>query len=276
MTTPSSIVVISWWSNCLGLTTLHRLATYTHDRVIRVVQVGKSPEAKARFRRHMPSGVVELDYPEDAPAEHSQVIRDLVLRQLQGEAGVWFFDHDVFLTEDCETWLRTADAGFEQTDICLCVHPSPESPAITQPAFWVSPVRWPAHITQVDPIPFSPRDASRRPDLFRHEGELRIPEKDTLMLAWETLSAIGRAERYHLMGEPPSELPPFPAHNHMGGLFLFSGPMLPPGFYGWMRATVTRFNQFYETCDWREDEDAELLRRLAEFQQWLDKGVTHG
>jgi len=42
----SDLVVISWWSNCLGLACLHNLATYTRNRNIYVVQVGKRSNKK--------------------------------------------------------------------------------------------------------------------------------------------------------------------------------------------------------------------------------------
>ena len=69
----SDLVVISWWSNCLGLACLHNLATYTRNRNIYVVQVGKTEQQKERFRPHLPPGVEELPYPPDRSAEDWRV-----------------------------------------------------------------------------------------------------------------------------------------------------------------------------------------------------------
>jgi hypothetical protein len=265
----SSLVVISWWSNALGLECLHRLKHHARERTIYVVQVGKSPEGRARFRDFLPTGVTELDYPDDAPAEHSRVIRSVALEHLAPESGLWLIDHDVFFEEACESWLSAADAWFEPSEMCLCVHSSPDSPAITQPAFWMSPARWTADIPDIDPIPFEARAESRRPDLYRNDGQLRMPVKDTLVRAYEKLSLLGRACEFHLPNEAPTPLPSFPRHTHLGGLSLFAGPVGLPALGDWARTTVTHFGQFFEASPWLEAEDPELLRRLAEFRQWM-------
>lgn len=273
----SRIVVISWWSNCLGLACLHHLAAHTREREIAVVQVGKTARQRERFREHLPRGVAELPYPETAPAEHSRVLAEVALRQLRAEAGVWFVDHDVFLHEDWEAWLTAADEGFGASDVCLCLPRLPAHvPAITQPAFWLSPARWPASITSFDPIPFEARETSRRPDRFRNDGNLRMPQKDTLMQARDELAARGRVGYFPLDAAAPGlalpsseeELRPFPAHTHIGGLYLFTGPKLPAAFDAWVQKTVARFADFYDRCpaEWLVVEDRELLRRLRAFQ----------
>jgi len=267
----SRIVVISWWSNCLGLTCLHRLAAHTHLRAISVVQVGKSARQRERFREHLPAGVAELPYPEAAPAEHSRVLADVALRQLRSERGVWFVDHDVFLHADWEPWLLAADEWFSASDVCLGLPRLPlHVPAITQPAFWLSPARWPAPITSFDSIPFEARAESRRPDRFCHNGDLRMPVKDTLIQARDELAARGRVGYFPLDAGMAAglALPPFPAHTHLGGLYLFTGPKLPAAFDAWAQATVTRFTDFYSHCpaEWLVVEDPELLRRVRKFQ----------
>lgn len=262
----SQIVVISWWSNSLGLECLRRLAGYLPDRRIYVVQVGKSREQKQRFREALPDRITELLYPDDAPGEHSRVVYEIALNQLYVSDGVWFIDHDVFFEESCAFWFDTADQWFTQSYLSLCVNAQPGSPALTQPAFWISPARWPAHITTIDPVPFEARESSRRPDLFRHSGGMSIPQKDTLVQSYEELTAIGQGERY-LLDTPSRALPPFPKHTHLGGLYLLAGPMLPPDYHEWMKTTVSNFVNFYAQSP--DSEDPELLRRLREFQEVL-------
>lgn len=269
----SRLVVISWWSNCLGLACLHRLAQYTEARPLSVVQVGKSAAQRRKFVEQLPRGVTELPYSESAPAEHSRVLRDVALRQLRAEAGVWFVDHDVLLNADGEHWLQATDRWLVETEFCLCLPALPSAtPAITQPAFWLSPTRWPAALNNFDPIPFAERIEAKRPDLHRANGDLRMPEKDTLMVARDALAARRQLAYFPLSSESSANtpLPPFPAHQHLGGLSLFAGPVLSaPIFQEWMRATVQRFTDFYATCpaDWLASEDQVLLARLREFQE---------
>lgn len=265
----SRIVVISWWSNTLGLACLRRLTEQTHNRMIHVVQVGKSAEQRERFRQRLPTGVVELDYPEDAPAEHSRVIQQAALSRFAGETGVWFFDHDVLLQAEAESWFAAADVWFNSSPVCLCLHPSPQGLAVTQPAFWLSPARLPPDVNNFDPIPFQARSESRRPDLYRNNGELRMPVKDTLMQAADILEPRGQVGYFRLQDEPAvdSALPPFPPHTHLGGLSLFAGPVLPPTFDDWMRTTVDRFTVFFDSSADLDIEDPELLRRFNEFQE---------
>jgi hypothetical protein len=273
----SQIVVISWWSNCLGLASLRRLVETVNGCKLRVVQVGKSAAQRQLFREHLPPGVSELPYPEDAPGEHSRVIREVCLRLLSSAQGVWFIDHDVLMESDCEAWFRATDAWLSGMNVCLCLPLRPPTPAITQPAFWLSPARWPASIRSFDPIPFQAQQVSRRPDLYRNDGDLRMPIKDTLVAARDELAASGRVTGFPLSPQDAvsGPLPPFPAHNHLGGLFFLAGPVHPPAFDNWPPArewsmkTVKGLVQFFESCpaEWLAIEEPVLLQRLEEFRE---------
>lgn len=275
----SQIVVISWWSNCLGLTSLSRLVETTSGREINVVQVGKSELQRQSFRQHLPAGINELPYPEEAPAEHSRVIQEVCQHLLARSEGVWFIDHDVFMQAECETWFQAMDEWLGRIDACLCLPLRPPTPAITQPAFWLSPRRWPASIQSFDPIPFEPQEVSRRPDLYRNNGDLRMPIKDTLVVARDELAATGNVAFFPLDPQDIAGnlLPPFPLHRHLGGLFLLSGPLYPPAFESWPPArtwtmkTVKGLVQFFETCPskWLAVEEPVLLQRLEEFREAL-------
>ncbi len=255
----SPLVVISWWSNCLGLTCLHALAAHTRQRPLYLVQVGKSAAQRARLRPFLPPGVQELAYPDTAPAEHSRVIAYVVAAL--PTAGLWFIDHDVFWQEDGEGWLETADARLHAAPYCLCL-PATDSPAITQPAFWVSPARWPAGLS-FDAIPFQARPEARRPDLYRFDGAMQMPVQDTLAHARGRLSAQGQVVTYNLAD--------FPRHTHLGGLYLLAGPLLPDAWRDWMQATVDRLNRFFTDCPpaWRAIEEPVLRQRLQTFTEAL-------
>jgi hypothetical protein len=137
--------------------------------------------------------------------------------------------------------------------------------------------RWPQAITTFDPIPFQAQDTSRRPDLYRSNGDLRMPLKDTLVQARDELGTSGKVAYFPLspqdaMGNP---LPAFPAHTHLGGLFFLAGPTRPAAFDAWPAAedwsvkTLRKLSQFFESCppEWLAIEDPVLLQRLAEFRE---------
>jgi len=257
----SELVVISWWSNCLGLTCLHRLAQHTGNRRIYVVQVGKTEAQKQRFRRYLPASVQELPYAPDRPAEHGKVIEAIAHDLLPGREGLWFIDHDFFALEPLEPWLVDMDREFQGTQYCLC-HPEPDGGlSITCPAFWLSPQRFPEAIPGFEPLPYRPMQSSQRPDRFRAPADLVVPQKDTLVLAQEFF-----AERGLVCGYPSESLP---GHDHLGGLYLFANEILPPSFLDWMARCVERFTAFYAACPraWVGAEDPVLLQRLEEFRR---------
>jgi hypothetical protein len=266
----SDLVVISWWSNCLGLTCLHRLVEHTQERRIYVVQVGKPEVQKARFREHLPPQIEELPYPAGASGEDWRV-REVAARELLADrAGVWFIDHDLFLEQDAETWLTEMDQRLEGSQVCLC-HATPRrGRTVTNPAFWLSPRRFPPGMPSFARLPYREEPAASRPYAPREAGTagLRMPEKDTLVAVTEFLQ-----KRDMVCGFPLTESDrsasgprPFPRHKHIGGLYTFA-LRIPAEVQGaWVARCVKRFKAFYKTCPeaWVRIEDPVLLQRLEE------------
>ena len=269
----SPLVVTSWWSNSLGLTCLHRLAEHPVRRPIYLIQAGKSAEQKARFRAGMPPGVIELAYPDELPADDSKMREYLALALLRELPGAWFIDHDAFFHEDPEPWFCRADIWLGASDACLCIGEPRDGPGITQPAYWLSPRRWPNGIASFDPVPFREKPHVRRPDLLRTDGDLMQPLKDTLVQAWEELAACGLAGWFPLAAESATKhaLPAFPSHTHLGGLHVYTNPTPTGGVDDWTAATVAAFDAFFAACPpaWLAIEEPELLRRHAEFRAAL-------
>jgi hypothetical protein len=257
----SPLVVISWWSNCLGLACLHNLVRYTENRDLYVVQVGKSAMQEERFRDHLPPAVKELPYAAHLPAEHCKVIEAVARDLLCNCDGLWFFDHDLFVFEELESWLVNMDREFERSACSLCHLQPTDGPAMTSPAFWLSPARLPEGLPGFEPIPYRELEVSRRPDLFRARTELRMPKKDTLVLVREFLAERDMVCEFSLRS--------FPQHDHLGGFYMFAGDIPPDSLYDWTKGRVERFTAFYEACpqEWLEAEDPVLLERLKEFQQ---------
>jgi hypothetical protein len=269
----SDLVVISWWSNCLGLACLHRLVKRTRERNIYVVQAGKPENQMERFRAYLPPSVMELHYPAERSGEDWRV-REAVAHELLGDReGLWFLDHDLFLQEDCTPWLEDMDVRFAGSDVCLC-HPVPRrGPSITNPAFWLSPARFPVGMPSFARVPYQEDPVASRPYAPR-EGRIAaliMPEKDTLVAAMEFLQ-----ERDQVYGFPMHEgerLPggsaPFPRHEHLGGLYTFTGGMPPPMLFDWVARCVGQFAAFYAACppEWVAIEDPVLMRRIEEFRE---------
>jgi hypothetical protein len=269
----SELVVISWWSNCLGLACLHKLVKYTRDRRIHVLQVGKPEEGQARFRALLPAAVEELPYPPDRSAEDWRV-RETVARELLGHReGVWFIDHDLFVQEDCESWLEDMDRRLGRMDVCLC-YPAPQrGPSITNPAFWLSPVRFPPGMPSFARLPYREEPVVSRPYALRQSAALIMPEKDTLVAAMEFLQEQGKVCGFPITeGDRAAGGPaPFPRFKHLGGLYTFTGEVPPESLFDWVAHCVDRFTAFYESCpqEWLEAEDPVLLERLSEFRAAL-------
>jgi hypothetical protein len=235
----SDLVVISWWSNSLGLACLHSLVEHAPNREIYVIQAGKPVGQMERFRAHMPSSVRELPYAPERSGEDWR-LREAIARELLGDQdGLWFIDHDLFVQENCTSWLAEMDRRLEGTDICLC-HPAPvRGPSITNPAFWLSPVRFPPGMPSFARMPYQKDPVASRPYAPREQGSrpLVLPEKDTLVAAKEFLQ-----QRNMVLGFPISERDrspggpaPFPRFEHIGGLYTFTGaiPCLHSGRFGY-------------------------------------------
>jgi hypothetical protein len=269
----SIVVVTSWWSNCLALTSLHRLVEFAPGREIYVMQAGKTNTQMDRFRQFMPRGVTELHYPPHLLADDSPMREYLAREALHEREGAWFFDHDAFLLTPAAAWLTKVDALLDKSPVCLCTrHPLPGE-GVTQPAYWLSPRRWPNGLSSFDPVPFHPKPYALRPDLCRHDGNLTLPDKDTLVKVREELEAMQRVWTLSIGNNRacPSPLPAFPPHTHLGGLHLYTGPIHPPvgipsAFFEWRRHVVLCFDRFFRACppEWLAVEDPELLRRHRE------------
>lgn len=267
----SGLVVISWWANCLGLTCLHNLVEYTTARDIYVVQVGKPEEQKERFRAYLPPGIKELPYPPDRPAEDWRV-RESIARELLGDReGLWFIDHDLFVREDCEGWLESMDRRLEGSNVCLC-YPAPKrGPSITNPAFWLSPPRFPPGMPGFARLPYREEPVVSRPYALRQSAALIMPQKDTLVAAMEFLQERGLVCGFPVTGQDrmPGGPAPFPRFEHIGGLYTFTGEIPPEPLQDWTARCVERFTAFYEACplEWVSIEDPVLMQRLEEFRQ---------
>jgi hypothetical protein len=259
----SELVVVSWWSNCLGLSCLRHLRQQAPGRTLHVVQVGKSEAQKARFRRHLPPAVHELAYPPARPAEHCRVMEAVVRDLLPGHEGLWFIDHDVFFSEPLEPWLAAMDGAFQRSPLCLGYLAAQGRRAITSPLVWLSPRRLPVDLPGFEPVPFEPLPASRRPDLYHFPAAEGIPEKDTLVRVLEFLAERGLAQ-----SQPLGSLPPY---RHVGGLYAFAFQQVPASLQAWLARCVERLSAFYATCpaEWLADEDPALLARLDAWRRML-------
>jgi hypothetical protein len=275
----SIVIVTSWWSNCLALTCLRRLLAFAPRREICVMQGGKSDVQMGRFREFLPKDVTELLYPAHIHPDDSAMREYLARDALRDREGAWFFDHDTFLLTPAEHFFEAADARFSNSNVCLCTRSPLPGAGVTQPAYWLSPLRWPEGLSSFAPVPFQPKPYSRRPDLFRHDGNLTLPGKDTLVQVREELEALKMAGTFPTEGNDATHhfLPSFPQHIHIGGLHLYTGATqphagMPPAFFDWRRHTLMSFDAFFRNCplEWLAIEDPELLRRHGEMVQTLD------
>lgn len=275
----SIIIVTSWWSNILALTCLYRLLAFVPNREFYVMQVGKSEYQMGLFRKFLPESVTELIYPDKLLADDSVMREYLAKSVFAHQEGAWFFDHDTFLLEPSEQWFEMADDLFLNSHLCLCTrHPMPRC-GVTQPAYWLSPLRWPAGLSSFNPVPFKPKAFSKRPDLIQHDGQLTLPEKDTLVLVREELESLGMTGIFPVDGDglELNFLPSFPPHAHIGGLHLYTGPTqfpvgMPKAFYDWRRYTLMSFDALFKNCpsEWIAIEDPELLRRHEKMVNTLE------
>ncbi len=252
---------------------------FTSDREIILVQVGKLDEQKKKLRNYLPSRILELEYPLELPAEHSQVIRFIVKEVLSQESGLWFVDHDLVLLETADEWLRKVETDLENSDRILALpRYEVKTPSITIPLFWVSPERWPRYLEGFDPIPFNDQLSSKHPYSYSSEFSLRLPQMDTLEQACAILHEEGRVAFFPMEENLYGTLSTFPAHQHLGGLNLFSFSLpksiqeLDPGLQKWIRTTTKDFTEFFHNCpsEWLSIEDPVLLRRLLDYQELIN------
>ena len=267
----SDLVVISWWSNCLGLACLYNLVAYTRDRHTYVVQVGKPEEQQERFRMLVPPGVEELCYPPGRGTEDWRVRETVACELLADHEGLWFIDHDLFVQEDCSDWLQDMDCRFSQTEVCLCHASSHDGPSITNPAFWVSPRRFPVGMPSFARLPRQEGPTSHSPDAADASPVQIMPQQDTLVAASEFLRERGLVCEFPLTEEERAGDGPhrFPDCEHLGGLYTFAGPVPPESSRDWVARCVQRFSAFYAACPavLVGAEDPALLERLEEFRQ---------
>lgn len=276
----SSVVVSSWWSNSLALTCLARLAAFAPGREIYVIQAGKSDAQMERFRGCLPRGVKELPYPTYVLPDDWAMREYLAKDALRDTEGAWFFDHDTFLQEPADQWFCDADARFSSSGICLCTRPpGMAGGGVTQPAYWLAPLRWPSGLSSFAPVPFEPKPHAGRPDLHRTDGNWVVPTMDTLSQVRNELEAMGMVGTFAL--EPDHAeghlMESFPPHIHIGGIYLYTGPTrprngMPPAFFTWRRRTLLSFDAFFRNCpqEWLAIEEPELLRRHGEMMSTLE------
>lgn len=278
----SDIVVISWWSNTLALACLHNVARYAPERRVYLVQAGKPEAQRQRFRDVLDrstfcANVEELSYPAGASGEDWRVRETVARELLAGHEGLWFLDHDLFLQAPAGAWLADMDRRFAASDCCLC-HPQPSGPSITNPAFWLSPARFPQGMPSFARVPCRPDPVASRPydeqALAEQSGPPMLPEKDTLVAVMEFLEPRDQVcvfptrEADRVPGGPA----PFPQAEHIGGLYTFALlPALmagdpPPDLVAWLGRCAAQFRAFYAACpaEWVAVEDPVLLNRIKD------------
>ena len=266
MSKKSDIIVISWWSNCLGLACLHGLIRYVKNRRIFVIQTGKKRKQRKSFTNALPTGVIELSYPPFQFHQHWRVCEIVVNRLCSNYAGLWFFDHDLFFNQDVDPWLDWMDERFDRSSACLSYPGDVESGSITTPAFWISPQRMPDDAPGFSPKPPMKKFNARRP-YAKQRNRLKLvkPAKDTLVVLMESLAKRGMVLPYML--HPGGEAPHFPDHAHIGGLHLFMNASIPGHLVDVIRSRVGAFKAFLSNCpeEWIQIEDPALLEKVRIF-----------
>jgi len=263
----SKIVVISWWSNCLGLECLNRLCQYASERDIFVIQVGKQEHVKRSFRNYIPDKVMEIVLPENQNEEHWAVCEWIVRHELTHEKGLWFFDHDLFLLESYNKWLKEMDFYLFSNRLVLAHTTENEKLSITNPLFWISPSRLPKLAPGFSPIP-SPENKTIAKTPYEVEDTVPIlqrPEKDTLVACSEFLKNIGLATHLNIR-KSKKELPQLPFFHHMGGLYLLALNKFPKFLEKDVQQLKNELNKILNACpaEWLKSEDNVLINKLNE------------
>ncbi len=267
----SDIVVISWWSNCLGLKCLYNLCDYISNRKIFVIQVGKPEPIKEAFRKYLPAGICELRVPDHYPADHWAICEWVVKEKLKDSEGLWFFDHDFFIEGNGNDWLKRIDAIFAIKKIVLAHPLKKEEFSITNPAFWIAPKHLPPQAPGFSPIPPLANFMSEKPYAPRKPIRgLKMPEKDTMVACMEYLRPLGLVFQFNLLGQE-SDLTRFPDFTHLGGLYLFTYLEFPDILFSRVHNLIKSIEAFFKTCppEWLEIEDPVLLKRIGEFGEHI-------
>lgn len=250
----------------------------TKNRNIYILQVGKTEKQKELFRDLMMPGVKELPYPSDRGAEDWRVRETIARELLNNHEGLWFIDHDLFIKEEAEGWLDDMDNRFSQLNVCLC-HPITKNDlSVTNPAFWLSPRRFPAGMPSFARLPLQEDPAASEPYNLTTSTALTMPQKDTLVAAKELLQKLNMVYKFPLSAEEcynggPS---PFPHFQHIGGLYTFVYQSPPDILRHWVIRCVNLFDAFYATCppEWLSAEDPILMQQLAKFRDEISGNIT--
>jgi len=254
----SSIVVISWWSNCLGLYAIQKIVEHIPHAKIYVIQTGKQASLKEKFRKFLPYQAHELIYPENESAAHWKVLEYTINHLLKAEEGLWFFDHDTFLMENAENWMRRMDEQLSISKNLICIADRNHYKSLTIPAFWVAPCGLDQSLPSFSPLPeISDIEANNPYIQITKIPELRIPQKDTLELFVEELDVRNNVLKFDL------ELS-FPKHHHLGGLNILRYKNLPNELGNIGLETARRFHDFYKLCpkEWITIEDQTILKSI--------------
>ena len=236
----STLIVISWWSNCLGLKCIEKLKMFLPGRKIIVLQVGKQHAIKEKFSKSLPPDVEEIIYPKNEICSHWRVIEVVVKTILKESEGLWFFDHDVFLMQNATSWLNKMDDILGNSNVSMCLPSYNETHRSgTSPAFWISPVRLPQDTPCFSPLPLKEDQIAKKPfDRYPLHIKLNVPQYDTLMKAAEYL------ERSNLVSyfDPNSQDLAF---NHLGNLNLFAFKNLPDNLKEFFHELNQKYRKFY-------------------------------
>jgi hypothetical protein len=169
------------------------------------------------------------------------------------------------------------DRRFSQLNVCLCHPLAKNNPSITNPAFWLSPRRFPPGMPSFARLPYQEDPVASQPYNLLPSAALTMPQKDTLVAAMEFLQKLDMVDKFPLSDKDCYTDGPghFPHFDHIGGLYTFAYQS-PPGFLrNWVTRCVNSFTAFYAACppEWLSAEDPVLIQRLAKFRRDIAKDI---
>lgn len=271
----SDLIIISWWSNCLGLACLSKVCEFAPTRSVFVIQVGKSETQKELFRHYMPKQVKEIVYPPDSPADHWCVCEFIIRQEFKEHEALWLVDHDLFVLEPFEHWLHTMDNRFQQRGAVLSYPFMENKSSITNPLFWISPKNLPGNLPPFAPMPLPLQSLAHAPSTQTVDCTPVRPVKDTMVLVQEELERMNLTSVFSLETSESRDLEAlfFPRHEHLGHLSLFTWTTIPEHLTSWARDMIDRYAHFYDHClpEWKSIEDPVLLRRLKELRRQFEE-----